>query len=133
MERKEVSPDVNAKSHTSQQTGSHSRSCTWHLNKHIPHIQQKRLIKPARWDSRDQELLCFHYPKWGVTVTANGETFSEYYAKDDASFTLDANKRERGIISEMLAPFFIVCDAIAPHLFKVRIAFVGLVKTCEQN
>lgn len=69
MERKEVSPDVNAKSHTSQRTGSHSRSCTWHLNKHIPHIQQKkRLIKPARWDSRDQELLCFHYPKWGVTV-----------------------------------------------------------------
>lgn len=69
MERKEVSPDVNAKSHTSQRTGSHSRSCTWHLNKHIPHIQRKkRLIKPARWDSRDQELLCFHYPKRGVTV-----------------------------------------------------------------
>lgn len=29
--------------------------------------------------------------KWGVTITANGETFSDSYAKDDQSFTLNAN------------------------------------------
>ena len=29
--------------------------------------------------------------KWGVTVTANGETFAKEYAKDDVSFVLDAN------------------------------------------
>ena len=29
--------------------------------------------------------------KFGVAVTANGETFAHAYAKDDSSFTLDAN------------------------------------------
>lgn len=29
--------------------------------------------------------------KWGVTVTANGSTFADAYAKDDTTFTLDAN------------------------------------------
>ena len=68
-ERKEVSPDANAKSHTSQRTGSPSRSL--HLapkQAHSPHTEEEKLLKPAQWDSRDRELLSFHYPKGSVTV-----------------------------------------------------------------
>lgn len=40
--KKEVSPDANAKSHTSGGLGAPLGACTWHLNKHIPHIQRKK-------------------------------------------------------------------------------------------
>lgn len=35
---------------------------------HSPHTEEEELLKPAQWDSRDRELLSFHYPKGSVTV-----------------------------------------------------------------
>ena len=42
--------------------------------------------------------------KFGVTVTATGESFSKTYAKDDASFTLDANTVVSSNDDKLVAP-----------------------------
>lgn len=42
--------------------------------------------------------------KFGVTVTATGESFATTYAKDDASFTLDANTVVSSNSDKLVAP-----------------------------
>ena len=42
--------------------------------------------------------------KWGVTITANGETFAKTYAKDDDTFTLEANTVVSSDDDKVVAP-----------------------------
>lgn len=43
---------------------------TWHhkASTFPTYRGREELLKPAQWDSRDRELLSFHYPKGSVTV-----------------------------------------------------------------